>query len=476
MADGHTDVVIVGGGIAGLACGVALADRGLKVTLLEREARLGGRACSWTHAPTGDRIDIGPHVVLNEYGNFLGFLERLGTRDRITWQPRKLITIGTSQGALCLRHRPLPPPLSLLPDFLRAPGLAWRDFVSNNRPTWRAMTFTETDVEKLDHRTGLEYLAAAGVSEAMIDWFWKLATMAVMNTPLERVSAAAMLRVHGFMIGHRGLHFGFPAVGLGDLYTEQARAAIESAGGSVRLASRVTAVGSADGRHRVTCGDEAFTAAHCVLALPPAELGALLPGIAAAGAFEPSPYISTYLWFDRRVVDECFWALLWSPTRLNYDFYDLARIRPQWRGRGSVLACNLIYSHRAHALTDEAIVGATLREIAEFAPAVREAKLLHADVHRIPMAIALPAAGTESKRPETRTALPGLFLAGDWTRTGMPSSMEGAAFSGYRAAEALLLDLGRSARLAQPLREPDGLARLARKATCAWRGSPRSRP
>ncbi len=437
-----SDAIVIGGGLAGLACAVALADRGIKVTLLERQAGLGGRAASWTHAPTGDRVDIGPHVLLNEYRNFLALLERLGTREQITWQPRKLITLVTGEGPHALRHRPLPPPLSLVPDLLRAPGLGLGDFWSNNRATWAALTFREEQVPELDAVSGLEFLRALGASERMIDWFWRFESMAVMNAPLERVSAAALMRVHAMLIGHRGIHFGFPAVGLGDLFAEQARRAIEACGGRV-VRARALSVETAEGTHRVVCEGRRFAARCCVIALPPRELGEIRPGLAEVDAFEPSPYVSTYLWFDRRITDERFWALLWTPTRLNYDFYDLANIRPAWRGRPSVIACNFIYSHRANGATDEALVEAALREIAEFAPAVRQARLLHADVHRIPMAICLPAAGTERRRPPTRTAVPGLYLAGDWTRTGYPSSMEGAVFSGHRAAEAVLACLGR---------------------------------
>lgn len=203
----------------------------------------------------------------------------------------------------------------------------------------------------------------------MMDWFWKFACMTVMNVPLEQCSSAALLRVHAQLIGRSGIHFGFPAAGLSELYVEQAK------------------------RH--------------VCALPPQDLAHLLPGLAETRAFEPSPYISCYLWFDRKITRERFWALLWSPERLNYDFYDLSNIRPGWAERPSVIASNIIHSHRADGMDDAAIVQATVREIAEFAPAARTARVVHADLHRIPMAIACPKPGTEMKRPPARTRFPG---------------------------------------------------------------------
>jgi len=460
-----TDVAIIGGGLAGLACAVALADSGLRMVVLERARELGGRARSWTHAPSGDTVDIGPHLVHREYANFLALLERLGTRDRITWQPKKLITIATRPPTV-LRHRRLPPPLSLLPDLASAPGLRLRDLWSNNAPTWRALKFGEEDVPELDRISALDYLRRAGVTERMIDWFWRFAGMAVMNLPLEQCSSAALLRVHAQLIGRRGLHFGFPAAGLSELYVAQAGRLICAAGGEVLLDANVRAVESAADKHQITLDDgRQLAARYCVCAVPPSDLGALGAELADTAAFEPSPYISCYLWFDRKLTTERFWALLWSVERLNYDFYDLSNIRPGWERRPSVIASNIIYSHRAAGMDDAAIVQATQAEICLFLPEASRARLIHADVHRIPMAIAGPKPGTELKRPPTRTQVPRLYLAGDWTRTALPSSMESAVRSGFLAAEAIWTDIGRPRRLAHAVRPTEGLAGLVRRTT-----------
>ena len=157
----------------------------------------------------------------------LGFLERLGTRDLIHWQPDNLITLVDGERVVRLRHSPLPPPLSLLPDLVRGSRLPLRDLASNNRVTWRALRFREDDVPELDQFGALDYLRALGVSQPMIEWFWAFASLSVMNVPLERCSAAALLRVHSQLIGHRGLHFGFPAVGLAELFAPQAARVID---------------------------------------------------------------------------------------------------------------------------------------------------------------------------------------------------------------------------------------------------------
>ncbi len=460
--------IIVGGGLAGLACAVALGDAGLRVTLVERERTLGGRARSWTDPASGDAIDLGPHVLHSEYANMLAFLERLGTRGLVRWQPKKLITLARRVDGrprpMALVHRALPPPLSLLPDLVARSGLSARALWSNNRVTWHAMRFREHDVAALDGWDALSFLRASGVSEAMIEWFWAFAALAVMNVPLERCSAAALLRVHAQLFGHRGIHFGFPALGLGELFAPQAAAAIERNGGRVLLGAEAVSIG----KEVVLADGGRLTADHVVRALPP------------PAALEPSPYVSCYLWFNRKLTRERFWAQLGATTRLNTDFYDLSNIRRGWEGRPSVIASNIIYSHRAHAMSDEQIVAATREEIAQFAPAAAQARVVHAAVNRIAMAIPCPLPGSERARPA-----PSASLAGDWTRTGLPCSMESAVRSGWLAAEEVLRAAGRPRKLALAARPPDGIAglvhRLRRRGARgpAWRTpptAPRPRP
>jgi 15-cis-phytoene desaturase len=450
-------VVVVGGGLAGLSCAVALADQGLKVTVLEAAPGLGGRASSWQHAATGDMVDIGPHIFHSEYHNMLAFLERLGTSRLITWQPGKVMTIAS---------KPQATPLHL------------EDYLSMARVAMRGMKFGEEQVDELDDISALDYLRQQGVSEDLIDRWWRFAAMMVCNVPLERCSAASLLRIHAQLSGYKELHFGFGAVGLGELYTDQATKLIEDAGGRVLTGTMVTALlldRRADGV-LLEDGRKLF-AETVVSAVPPWQLFDMLPPSLAAqapfedaGDVEPSPYISCYLWFDRELKTERFFSHLWSPRRLNYDFYDLCQIRQGWQGRPTVIASNIIYSHRAQGMTDEEIVRETVGEIAEFAPLAAQAKVVHADIHRIPMAVPCPVPGFERKRPPARSPVPGLVLAGDWTRTHMPCTMEGAVKSGFTAAEQVLAERGQEASFAIPSRTCDGVAGMVRSATARKHG------
>ncbi|HEX8603703.1 MAG TPA: FAD-dependent oxidoreductase [Pseudoduganella sp.] len=467
------DVLIIGGGLAGLACGVALADRGVRCHVLEASERLGGRASSWSDPATGDTVDIGPHIFHSEYHNMLAFLARLGTAQQITWQPGKVLALASKPRPVHLRHAPLPPPMSLIPSILPAPGLHLPDYLSMTRIGWRGMVFDERYVPGIDGTSAEQYLRDKGVSETLIDWWWRFAAMVVCSVPLERCSAASLLRIHAHLSNYRRLHFGFGALGLAELYAAQATRVIAEAGGSVScrapvagftVGDRVEGVVLEDGR-RLAAGD-------VVSALPPTALKDIVPdawrAMAPFGqlpAFEPSPYICVYLWFDRPLRVERFWAHLWSPERLNYDFYDLTQIRAGWQGRPTVLCSNIIYSHRAHHMSDDEIVHATLREVAEAVPDAAGARLVHACVHRVPMAIPCPLAGFETIRPAPESPVPGLVLAGDWVQTHLPCTMESAVKSGFMAAERVLARRGSPATLAIPSREFDGLSYLARKIT-----------
>ncbi len=476
-------VVVVGGGVAGLAWALALADIGLQPLLIEKDTRFGGRAASWADPVTGDAVDIGPHVLLSEYRNMRAWLERLGTAHQVQWQRDRLITLLDHGRRILMHSSHLPAPLHGLPNLpaaLRCVGPL--DLLSNYRVAWQAMRMNEADTLALDGIDALSWLRAQGVSEAFIGWFWVSASMTLLNVPLLHCSAAALMRVFRQMAGHSGFHFGLPKVSLGELFTEPALRALTAAGAELRRGTAVRGLELRDGRlEALVLNDGSRLAARCcVLAVPPQVLREIAPpewggaGSAPEQAtrFEGSPYVSTYLWFDRKLTSERFWARSWVPNDLNSDFYDLSNIR----GGGhpdapSLIACNAIHAHRAWNASDEQIVRSCVAEIAGYAPLAARARLRHAAVHRIPMAIPCAWPGTETARPLTATGIDGLFLAGDWTRTGLPASMESAVRSGWRAPKRWRLACG--GRAASPGRCP---RRPASPACCAGAAKAAQRP
>ena len=462
----QADVIILGAGVAGLSCGSLLADRGLRVLVLEAEQIPGGRARSWRDPTTGDTVDIGPHVLLNKYTNMLAWLDRLGRSEQVFWQTNELLTVLDKHRHMHFKVGGLPPPfhwLRNLPQVL--PSVPLRRLLSNTRVGWRILCSSGDDLLALDQRTGRDYLEAMGVNDEFINWFWASAAMAFLNTPVEECSAASLMRLFAQALGHNDVAFGIPRVGLSDLYAWPAIAQIRRQGGEVRLGCRAQSLLYREGHPVGVKLEDGYhvSAASVVLALPPTALPALLPDahplVALSRRFVPSPYISCYLWFDRRITHTPFWARPWSPTEFNTDFYDLANVQP---GRAnSMLATNILRSDRIAQLSDQQIIEATLKEITDFAPQAAAARLVGSAVHRIPMAIPSALPGIESSRPATRIG-PGLFLAGDWVDTGLPFCMESAARAGALAAEAVLAERGVSVSLARPVPVPGGPGRLLR--------------
>lgn len=465
----QVDAVIVGGGLAGLTCGVALSEHGLRVAVLEREGILGGRARSWIDQETADPVHIGPHILLSAYANMRALLRRLGSEDKVRWLKDAFIHLV--EGTDCHELKPsqrLPPPFHFLPNLLRAPGLSRWDVLSNARATWAALRITEDELLAIEDDTALVWLRRMGVSETAIRRSWAFIVMSILNVPVEICSAAALVRFFREMIGHNNVHVGLSTCGLGDLFVPQAQQLLGSRGSvvaanvtvqSIRYdGDRATGVQLADGR--------SIAAPWVVSTVPPANLRPLLPvawqperTFAELSHFVPCPYISTYLWFDGKLTQHAFWARLPAPGDLNCDFYDLSNLPPGWPTERSIITSNIIWSHRAAELTDEQIVAQTRRELAEFLPAAATTPIRHAVVNRIPMAIHCPLPGIERQRPAPKTAFPGLLLAGDWVKTGVPASMEGACRSGHLAAELILRARGIEAELAHDLPGIEGLGR-----------------
>jgi 15-cis-phytoene desaturase len=464
----RTEVAVLGGGLAGLTAAVALADAGLCPVVVERDEILGGRARSWIDRKTGDPVHVGPHIFLSEYPNMRKLLALLGTEDGVVWQRDRFIVLVEGTREIEFKMARLPAPFAFVPSLQRDPGIGQLDILSNVPVSLFALALDERDLMRLDGITAAALLRSFRVTERFMRRFWSFCSMAIMNVPLELCSAAALLRFYRRFIGHSRFAVGFADRGLGDLFAPQARERIERAGGRVltgaevaRLSgdgASVTGLELADGRR--------IEARFTIAALPPQDLRRLaraewierLPAFHDLVRFVPCPYVSTYLWFDRRLTDRQFWARMWDPNDLSCDFYDLSNVYRGHAGRPSLITTNCIYSERARGMTDEQIVETTVRELADYLPEARRARLEHWVVNRIPMAIHCPYPGTEQLRPPPRVAVRGLLLAGDWTRTSLPASMESACLSGWRAAEEVLSDLGRPCALALAHKEIDGLA------------------
>jgi uncharacterized protein with NAD-binding domain and iron-sulfur cluster len=469
-------VLILGAGVAGLACAVGLRASGLRVILVEQRREPCGRARSCEDPITGDRMDLGPHVLLTEYPNLLSLLDTLGTSHRVRWETDELITLLGRSGASSMRLSPLPAPLHLLPSMLKVSEVSLKDKLSNARVLWLAMRLGERELAQFDSQPATELLTRLGVSRRFIDWFWRSTGLSLLNVPLEKCSGTAILRVFAQLMSHGRFCFGFPTCALDELFWPAAARILDEN----RFELRMDCTASTLTYEENTCTGAALNdgsiirSGVCVSTLPPADLLHVLPPMWQRQSFfqrferfEKSPYISLFHWFDRKITTKRFWTQVWSESTLNCDFYDLSSIREGWSQRPSIIASNIVHAVGLDDCSDEEISERTVNEIARFAPAAREARVVHRRLHRIPMAIPSPHPGTETIRPRTSSPIAGLLLAGDWTYTTLPACMESAARSGFLAAEKILADRGLQRTLAKLPSPPQGLAGLVRRMSAA---------
>lgn len=466
------DVTIVGGGLAGIASAVGLLDEGYEVTIVESDDRLGGRARSWRDETTGDPVHIGPHILLSEYPNFFKLLDRIGSEDQVVWQDDLFVTIVDGQKKYEKRQSTwLPAPFTYVPSELKDDSYSRKDVLSNLPLLIYALQLDDDDLDRLDNFNAYGFLRAMGVNEQFIESVWRFTCRAIMNMPLEYTSAGALLNFYRSFIGYNDYKVGFPKEGLGEMFAPQAREFIENhENGEILLDTEVTELLQNGDRIEGVRLDDGTTleSDRTVAALTVPQLQNLLPRewrrnhsyFSELGYFEPCRYISPYIWFDRKITDMKFWARRYDYKDLNCDFYDLSNIAPSVDGDRSLITGNVIYSDRVPDLSDEEIIDETLMELSEYFPEVEDAEVRHSIVNRIPLAIHCPYPGTQQRRPEPASPIDGLFLAGDWIDTGLPSSMESAAKGGWMASEAILAEDGNDATLSEPERDLEGVAKV----------------
>ncbi len=464
-------VVIVGGGLAGLAAFVELSRRKVPVVLLESRPRLGGRASSFVDRATGSLIDNCQHVAMGCCTNFLAFCETLGVANRFR-REKTLWFVGPDRRVSRFSSGPWPAPLHLAGAFAGLKHLTWGDRLAIARGL-RALA-RDRDGERLAGEGFGEWLARHGQAPGVVDRFWQVVLVSALSETVDRVNAAAARKVFcdGFLRHRSAWEVLVPTRPLGELYDAPISEWTGRVGGEVRTGTGVARVAVSDGRASgVVLRDNSVLAAGAViLAVPPWLAGDLLseagPLAETVGLerLEFAPIASVHLWFDRDVCPLPHAAFVGHMTQWVFNH---ARILDAVDGTEASehgrFALQVVISAARGVGTDEAgrdgVIRNVLEELAGVWPAVREAKLIHARMVVEHKAALSMVPGVERHRPGQRTSVRGLFLAGDHTRTGWPSTMEGAVRSGYLAAEGVLEDLGRPEKL---LRDDLPVARLSR--------------
>ena len=457
-------VIVIGGGLAGLSASVALAGAGFRISLFDKSPRLGGRATSY-ELPIGEVIDNCQHVTLRCCTNMEDFYSRIGAADKIGYYNWLMFAESTGRRA-ALKASGFPAPLHWLPSFAAFPLLKWKDKYAIARAMFRILT--SGGGPKLAARmTMLDWLKQQNQTQQSIDRFWRTVLVSALNEELDRIDAAYGIAVFwkGFLSNRNGFVVGIPSVPLTELYGS-VREPIERNHGQVRTRCGVAEVQICAGRVIGVRLDDgtAVDADYYVSAVTFDRLLKILPEdlrdeepFSNLRQLRVSPITGIHLWFDRTVMPEPFLTSL--DQTIQWVFNKTSLYGGGGPQPGQYLQIVVSASYGFSQRPQEEIVDLCRKELAQLIPAVGGAKLIRSVVIRENAATFSPQPGCDEWRPHQQTAVPNLLVAGDWTQTGWPATMESAVRSGYQAAEAILGLEGRPTRLVQAELPATGLAR-----------------
>ena len=442
-------VAVVGGGLAGIAAALRCARDGASVTLLESRGRLGGAAYSFER--DGLTMDNGQHVFLRCCTAYRGLLRDLGAEDLVTLQPRLRITVLAPGGRRALLARGvMPAPLHLAGALLRYPFVSRSQRLAAAR-AMHALRTVDPDDPAADRCSFGDWLAEHGQQREAVDALWDLVARPTLNLAPADASLAQAAQVFQVgVLGDAGAgDVGYAKVPLSEIHDVAARRALAAAGVDVRLRHGVTAITPGESGFTVEGRNGAVRSEFVVLAVPPSRAARLMPTSGSvpgntrpgtetqtlidAAALGSSPIVNLHVVYDRPVLDVPFAAGAHSAVQWVFDRTASSGLR-----KGQYLAVSLSAADAELGETPEQLRTRYLPALAELLPAARGAAVEVFRVTREHAATFRAAPGSRALRPGPQTPIPGLLLAGTWTDTGWPATMEGAVLSGYAAAQRIL--------------------------------------
>ena len=463
-------VAIAGGGLAGLAAACALSDAGFRVTLFEKRPFLGGRASSYEHPGTGEVVDNCQHVLFRICTNLVEFYERIGVAHQIRWFDQ-MNFIEPGGRVTVMKSSFLPAPLHTAPSFLHFPFLGAIDKLAITRALVPLTLTAQRDMGG----SFQQWLDRHGQTRNAVARFWHPILISALSEELDHISVPAAAQVvRESMKTPAARHMGVPTLPLTDLYNA-AGDYLRSHGGILHFRCAIEGFAAEASEVRVGVRgnarppEESFQ--YLVLALPFDALASLLPLTTDSlplrekiSHFENSPITGIHLWFDRQISDLDHAVLL---DRTMQWMFHKSRLQPM-RARsengsaaGSYIELVVSSSKALIEKSRAEIVDLALQEVREFFPLARDANLVKSTVIKEVNATYSPRPGIDAHRPTPITPWPRVFLAGDWTATGWPATMEGAVRSGYLAAEALADAAGsKNRRFLSPDMPASGIMRL----------------
>jgi squalene-associated FAD-dependent desaturase len=442
---GRPHVVVIGGGLAGLSAAASLSSADIRVTVLEARRRAGGRAASFEDPVAGGLVDACQHVAMGCCTNFLDLCRQAGLADALR-RDRTLWFIGPDgDRAACTPSRMLPAPLHLAPLLLGMRHFSFREKLSLGLGMLKLARYREPagndTVPSRD--TALAWLRGVGQPERVIRLFWQPVLESALGESIDLVSTAAARKVavDAFLAHRDAADLFVPTEPLGSLFGERLVGWLQRRGVTVESGWSVTAIErGADGRAvAVRCGDGRLPCDAAIVALPWRQAARVVPDLvpAADERLAGSPITAVHLWFDRDCIDLPHAVLVGRVSQWVFRPDTVEGRQPGY--------CQVVISASRGLLGGDrdAVLDAVVAELRQTFPRAREAVLVDARVVTDPTAVLSVRPGVDAFRPAAVTAVPNLFLAGDWTATGWPSTMEGAVRSGRLAAGAAGRHMGR---------------------------------
>ncbi|WP_348261128.1 hydroxysqualene dehydroxylase HpnE [Telmatobacter sp. DSM 110680] len=456
-------VTVIGGGVSGMSAACALAEAGYRVQLVERRGYLGGRASSYLHPGVNEVIDNCQHVLFGCCTNLIGFYKRVGVENKIHWTT-EMTMIEPGGRRSMLGPSSLPAPLHGLPKLLSAHAFTLADKISLARAFRAMMKPVEDERESLAN-----WLRRHKQTPSAVERFWRLVIASALNADLDAIAvpyAAKVIR-ELFMNSPQAGAMGMSSVPLSELYGGAAQF-LKDRGAELHFNTNVESAEWKEQASQWTIHTRTGTlvSEFLIIALPFEAMQRLLPHLPVAPGseklaqqiqrFEHWPICSVHLWFDREITNLPHAVLL---DREIHWMYNKSVLQPWRKSKGSYLELVQSASRKFAALERQQAIDQALGELAEFFPAIKEAKVEKAALIKEVRATFGVPPGIDRLRPPSTSPWPNCFLAGDWIATGWPSTMESAARSGHLAAEALSASRIEDCRFLEPDLEPQGLMR-----------------
>ncbi len=417
-------VLVVGGGVAGVAAAARLATADVSVVILEAGRRLGGRAASGILPPLGE-VDLGFHVAMRTCSRFRRLLSLLGAEQSVRFQPRIEVPLWRAGRVHWVKSYPL---FHLTPFLFQFGHLTVRERL--------ALVRLLPGLAHVPEASAADWLRSLKIPSRAVDLLLRPLLLSALNGELEEVSAryAAMV-IRRVLLSPRGGALGFFREPMSRVW-ERVVPLVGAAGGEVRTRARVAEISIERGRAvgvRLSSGEE-LEAEGVIAALPPWELAKLLPPDAEDWKeITWSPIVCVHLLFDRPVMVLPFFFSCEGPLQAVFSVTRLSN-----RGEGEHVALVQSAARDLVGLSDEAVLSRLLPRFKRIVPRAASGKLIASYVLRFPRATFVPTSEVERLRPGVRTGVEGLFVAGDFARTGWPATLEGAVRSGFSAADAWL--------------------------------------